>query len=329
MIHAQTLLKIGAVISALLLSGCASLAFHGEVPRLAYVAEGANEFARHMPVIVTEQPDRPYNRIGRPEAASESGRIRLRINPDEPVVYSEKRHFATPSGSYTNLIYRIHFEKVPFRLLPFHVTAGRNVGLLLIVTLDEAKQPVLITTVHTCGCYLAIVPTRHLREDAFPADWDRGTQNVFGATLPGLLEYDDTAERPVVYLQDETHRVLHMDVVSTAALDARFRLQQAAVEPIGDLDTLPLAAPLANGSRRVSMFEPSGARRDYVRGSYKPFELLFISWWALDIHVGVDKRYGRPGREGRVFYTSLKPWARTESDMRDFPRFLAYWGWRL
>ena len=53
-----------------------------------------------------------------------------------------------------------------------------------------------------------------------------------------------------------------------------------------------------------------------------------MSWWALDWYVGVDKELGKPD-EGRVFYTSLKPWARKRSNMEDFTTFLDYWGWDL
>lgn len=54
-----------------------------------------------------------------------------------------------------------------------------------------------------------------------------------------------------------------------------------------------------------------------------------MSWWALDWRVGEDKKFGRHTSDGPVFYTSLRPWDRKRSDMRDFAGFLAYWGWRL
>lgn len=46
----------------------------------------------------------------------------------------------------------------------------------------------------------------------------------------------------------------------------------------------------------------------------------------MDGLVSMGKRYPNAVNP---FYTSLKPWARTASDMRDFPGFLAYYGWKL
>lgn len=327
MTHFSVWLKIGTVISVFLLGGCASQAFQNDVPRQAFVAPGSDNFARHMPIIVSEYPSSSYNRIGQPEAVREDGQIRLWINTDVPVAYTEKRHFETAKGKYTNLIYRIHFEKVPFSLLPFNLTTGKNVGLLFIVTLNEKQQPILITSVHTCGCYLAIVPTNYLQRDAYPDNWNTESQRVYGATLPGLLKFDDVDddEKFVIYLHDKTHRVIHLDIATIDDLVGLYGVHQLAIKPIDKLDSLMLS----DGGKQVSMFESSGSRKDYVRDSRKPFEFLLMSWWAMDIRVGVDKRYGKAGHEGQVFYTSLKPWAQKESDMRDFPSFLGFWDWRL
>ena len=327
MAYGISLSRISVLLAALMFGGCASLAFQQDVPRHAYVAGGEDEFDRYMPIVVSEHPDRSYNRIGRPEVTEDAEQVRLTINPDMAVAYAEKRRFETDRAAYTNFIYRIHFEKVPFSLLPFNLTEGRNVGLLIVITLNERQQPVLITTVHTCGCYMAMVPTNYLPEDAYPPHWDRQGQDVYGASLPGLLKFDATekGEKFVIYLRDETHRVIHLDVASHDDVAARYDIQPLTVHPVAALDALELA----DSGARVSMFEPGGSRQDYVRDSHKPFEFLFMSWWSFDVRVGVDKRYGLPGGQGRVFYTSLKPWARRESDMRDFPAFLRYWGWHL
>jgi hypothetical protein len=57
--------------------------------------------------------------------------------------------------------------------------------------------------------------------------------------------------------------------------------------------------------------------------------MIFMSLISLDLFVGSDKIYADPAVSGNPFYTSLKPWRRDDSDMWDFPRFLAYWGWGL
>ena len=54
-----------------------------------------------------------------------------------------------------------------------------------------------------------------------------------------------------------------------------------------------------------------------------------MSWWVFDWRVGEDKKFGKDKNDGILFYTSLKPWDREKSDMRDFVTFLKYWKWNL
>ena len=119
--------------------------------------------------------------------------------------------------------------------------------------------------------------------------------------------------------------MIRLDIATTGEIVSAYHTNPVSVQPVSVLDALPLPE---NG-QRVSMFESEGSRRDYVRNSYKPFEFLFMSWWSLDPRVGNDKRYGKPGGRSPAFYTSLKPWARQDSDMREFNAFLRYWGWQL
>jgi hypothetical protein len=79
----------------------------------------------------------------------------------------------------------------------------------------------------------------------------------------------------------------------------------------------------------ASFFNCCGISRGLVRNNTKPLELLLMSWWALDIHIGRDKRYAPAAEMGRPFYTSIKFWAREESDLWEFADCLAYWGWQL
>lgn len=279
--------------------------------------------ARYAPVFVLQTAQDTYNRIGAATARLDGkGREEIFIDASRPVVYGRRLEFETPNGRYTNLVYRVHFERVP---LP-HLTAGRNVGLLVVITLDGRDRPVLVSTVHTCGCYLAFLPTSYLPEDAHPVEWRDDVQEVYGELLPGRLHYPpsfDSAYRPVVYLRDATHRVMDVRVEDVREAEWRYATVPLLLEPVEALDSLPA------GDGTVSFFETEGARRGYVRNSHKPLERLLISWWALDWRVGEDKRFGDSAKMNTVFYTSLKPWRREESDMWRFADFLRFWGWRL
>ncbi len=276
-----------------------------------------NQFA---PVFIVEKADQAYNRIGTPSARIEKGRELIFIDADNPAAYVQKSEFQTPRDRYTNLIYRTHFSEVPSGL-----SRGRNVGLLVVVTLNSSGVPVLLTTVNTCGCYLAIMPLSTLPEDAYPTGWTIHGQSVYGEYLPGLIPYkpeNNGTGRFLLLLRDKTHRVkgvwFRNDSVDVGGESVLFPLKSMT-----DLEKLPF------GNDFTSFFEQHGPRKGYVKGSFKPYEKMFISWWAFDWNVGEDKAYGPRDKTGTIFYTSLKFWARDESDMWDFAGFLRYWGWNL
>lgn len=318
----------------LLLSACATsrpqtIALqHGNAAATAYIVnDQATDFARFAPLFITEQTDQPFNRIGTPRARlDQHGTARIDIDANKPTVYVDRQTFTTANGRYTNLIYRIHFERTPFSLFPFHITAGNNNGLLTVVTLDASNRPILLTMVHTCGCFLSMVPTQYLPASAYPADWETDSQWIYGMTLPGLLELPeplDADSRIAIFLKDETHRVMDIQVLTQTEITQHFHNETLGIAPMDELMKLPV------GDTTTPFFETEGSRKGYVKGSHKPFEQLLISWWALDWRVGEDKAYGDKNETGTVFYTSLKPWNRQASDMWPFAEFLSFWGWGL
>jgi len=276
---------------------------------------------------VHENDDHTYNRIGHAIASRDhNGDIKIAIDPSAPNFYVERIQFDGQMGTYTNLIYRIHFERVPHSLIPFHITAGKNGGLLVVVTLNEDNRPVLYTTVHTCGCYLAFIPTSYLPGLAYPEDWPERDQKVYGEHIPARISFntgDSEKLYPVITLKNGTHRVKGIELLSMKMISNNYTTVITDLEPVGILKHLPVE------DQTVSFYNTSGFKKGYVRNTVKPWELLLMSWWALDFNVGVDKEYGDSEQTGTVFYTSLKPWHRRDSDMWHFAEFLKYWGWRL
>ncbi len=325
----SVLLHLSLVLFISLFTACAPLTpVTPDDPQKVYRPAGKDLFARFAPHFVLQTYDKDYNRIGRASAGlSENGDEKIYINPEHAVMYAQQQPFTTINGSYTNLIYRIHFDSIPFNFIPFHVSSGKNIGLFVIVTLSSDNLPVLITTVHTCGCYRAIIPTSHLAKDAYPPDWDVSIQELWGEKLTGLLNFEGIeGENPklIIVMRDETHRVMDVAIKTEREVKALFEPLPIAIEPMGDLKALPLA----NGTT-TSFYETDGWRKGYVKGSNKPWELLLVSWWAFDLNVGVDKELGDRNETGNVFYTSLRPWYRSESDMWQFADFLSFWGWGL
>ncbi len=282
----------------------------------------------HAPFFLAYDFQNRYNRIGRPRAEKDkSGEIKVWVDPDEPVIYGKERDFSTGRGNYKNLIYRIHFPEVPFSLIPFNLTAGKNTGLMVVITLDQDREPVLVSTVHTCGCYLAIVPTDKLPPDAFPRGWNtEGSRNVYGEKIPSILEYSGKADsRLMIRLRPEVHRVMDLEVVEKQRIEKarNIRLISAPLVNRDCLERLPV-----NGEH-VSFFYQKGLLQGYVKGSVKPWETMLLSLISLDLFVGTDKAYDDPEKTGNPFYTSLKPWNRHESNMWYFADFLKFWGWNL
>jgi hypothetical protein len=318
------------LLAALLLESCAYYRPAPIVePALAYiVGQDDGWFSAHSPVFLIEESGKSYNLIGTPTAVpDEEGGERIYVDSALPTIYTLRQSFDTESGVYTNLYYRVHFEKSPFSIIPFNVSAGQNTGLIVVVTLNQGGEPLLYTTVHTCGCYHAFVPTSFLPDKAFPPGWSREGQRVYGEKLPGILRFlggKTTGYRAVISLRRGSHRVKGFSLVAIQDIQERHLLQSSSTLPMEALESLPME----DGST-TSFFEEDGPRKDYVKGSHKPWEKLFISWWVLDWRVGEDKIF-RPDRlTDTIFYTSMKFWDRNESDMEDFVTFLRFWGWGL
>lgn len=323
------------LLAALVTAACATGPRSRTVqPRpLTYAAaDDGSQLARHAPVFTVERPNHTYNRIATPRARlagkgdADPVQTEVFMDPSTPTLYVQSARFRTARGEYTNLIYRAHFERVPFRLRPSHISYGRNVGVLVIVTLDDQDRPLLYTTVHTCGCYLVFFPTTHLPASAYPKGWDPIHQKVWGERVPGRLPPAGPMEanqRPVFTLRDGTHRMMDARVMNPGEVSA-LQPQSLHLAPMEELLRLPV-----EGDGTTPLFEEKGRRRGYVKGSFKPLETILAGWWAWDRYVGSDKAFFPDATGPPVFYTSLKPWRRHASDMRDFARFLAYWGWGL
>lgn len=278
---------------------------------------------RYAPVFVIEEADKEYNKIGTVIATKDGETEVVQVDPQVGTYYTTQKNFSTERGRYTNLYYRVHFSEVPSGVTPFYLGAGENVGLFVVATLNNNHDPVLYTLVHTCGCYLAFLPTSHLPEEYRGMGWQRKRQIVYGENLPAYLQFTSPKDQLVLHVRHGSHRIKNVWLATPEEI-SEFPMNIPLIKPLESLEKLSLP-----GGGTTSFYETSGTRAGYVKGSYKIWERLLISWWAFDWRVGEDKKLGDDLNDALVFYTSLKPWARAESDMRDFAGFLRYWGWEL
>lgn len=306
--------------------GCARLPAGGPVDVALYESPAPPTVpASHSPLFLVEHPSETFNRIGTPGVRDQPGKkTEIFVDPGNAAIYYEIQAFRTGKGRYTNLVYRIHFPEVPLDWGRINLTAGRNPGLLIIYTQDDQGRLLLVTTVHTCGCYLAFLPTAALPPEAYPQDWPYGKQEVYGYSLPSRIPVprEETGERILFSLAAETHRIRDAGIIDREAGE-QLPSREMTLRPMRDLYALP------SRDGTTPFFETDGCRAGYVKDSFKILERLFMSWWAFDLRVGEDKAYSVLDDSRTRFYTSLKFWARRASDMKDFPGFLSYWGWRF
>jgi hypothetical protein len=114
--------RLMLAVALWLLWGCAH---HQPLPdesyHWVYEADGSGQTAvqEWLPAFVAYGHADAFNRIGRPKIRLESdGDQDVYIDPEDPVVYYLKRSFSTEKATYTNLVYRVHFPRVPFSLIP-------------------------------------------------------------------------------------------------------------------------------------------------------------------------------------------------------------------
>lgn len=293
----------------------------------AYVLEGAEGLVqRFAPIFVVEHDEESFNKIGTPSArVNARGKTEVYVDASHPTIYTEVETFETDRERYTNLIYRIHFERNPFTLVPLNVGAGKNVGAMAVVTLNSREESVWITTVQSCGCYHAIIPTDFLPEAAYPEQWNKDSLTVYGEDLPGLLALKDapTDARIAIAIRGGSHRCMDIAVDSESALRARLGVVSTAAADVTALKALPLP----DGSA-TSFYHTEGHRKGLVKGAYKPMETALFGLWAWDHNVGQDREYGPKEEAGRRFYTTLFFKHKKDSDMWHFARYLEHNGWK-
>jgi hypothetical protein len=291
------------------------------------VTEGEELLTRFAPVILVEEYEQTYNRVGAPSARlDEDGDEDVYVDPARPVYYTQVQEWQTEKGKYTNLIYRAHFEMSLGNPKSTNGGKGYNVGLMTVVTIDENQHPVLVNVVHTCGCFHAILPTTFLSKDAYPDGWDVESYATYGETLPGLVKYPegfDKDVRPVLYLRGGSHRAVDIQLASIDSVREKYELFNAALEPESALEHLKL------GDGETSFYFTDGKNKGLVKGAIKKKESLLLGAIIGDTRVGQDRKFGSEEEVPRGFYTTINPAKKDESDMWDYAKFLRTNGWKL
>ncbi len=278
------------------------------------------------PVVIAAGVENSYNRIGSLVLERGAlGGLSVRVDADHPTLYTEVRPDIVGGEMVLQLVYRMHFEKIPLRLSHFFFEAHRNAGLLVVVTLDvRSFEPLFVTVVHSCGCYAAVLPTENVARAALPTDRPLDVIRVYGVTLPSILALPSPDARPILGLQPESHRITEVAFASELPEGRAIPLE---LRPMSELRDMPVAG--GDDGARASVFHDSWPARGHLRGAWNPLEgLTIFGIVALDPMVGMDKDFGDPEQTGTEFYTMLTPWKQSESRLDRFDRLLRLLGFR-
>jgi len=300
-------------------SGC-------ESPRKSSASDAAALGCR-APTLRVEAAEHAYNRIGTPELyVGWLNGLRARVDPSRPALFVEERDDVIAGRPVRQLVYRFHFEKIPLRFSRYFFEAHKNPGLMVVLTEDTATGKILfVSTVHTCGCYFAVVPTDAVDPAWLPEDWS-DPQRLYGQLLPGVLRSDEVARGLRITLESYGHRVRAIQAGSSG--EGADRQVELPLLPMQRLDELPIEG--RDGESGSFFYTEGLLLRGKVRGAWNPMEgLTAFGWLSLDPTVGMDKRLGDPEQTGTRFYTLLPFWMHEESRLDRMDPLLRALGFRL
>lgn len=234
-------------------------------------AQAAALLAWHAPVFEVQQQG-PYDQFGRPAWGAEG---QPGVDTRQPAVYQRLAHTRWNGRWLLQLVYTLWFPERPARMA-LDLLAGRLDGVVLRITLDAQGQPLLVDSMHACGCYHMFFPGAALQARLGAP---RGQEWLFApAPLPPL----GPAQRLRVQLASATHHVMALGAVPRGSELAGGVPAAASYElrPEDELRSLPTLAG------RRSLYGPDGL----VAGTERGERFLF---WPMGIaSPGAMRQWG-------------------------------------
>ena len=193
--------------------------------------------AAHAPVIEVEG-EAPHNRIGTPGHDADGEPT---ADTSRPVVHTSVSSTRFAGETVVQLNYTWWFTERPVDHW-FDLLGGALDGLTLRLTLAPSGEPLLVETMHNCGCYHQYYPVQGLLARA-RADYAEPP-----LVLPGP-GYPESGQRLHVRLEDGTHYVQALTFATPQSRDQA----PYAFEAYDRLRSLP-----AGDGERRSLFQPDG-----------------------------------------------------------------------
>ncbi len=227
-------------------------------------------FAAYAPLLDIEAQG-AFDEIGAP-AWQHDGRIG--VDTHRPVVYQRLAQTLVRGQPLLQLVYTLWFPERP-KSSRFDLLAGALDGLILRITLAPDGTPLMLDTIHACGCYHLFFPAPGVTLRA------GAPSNEEWAFVPAELPAWRPGSRFVVRIASATHDVLGVTVTAQAMPEPSAELATYARRPESALRRLPTPT---GGTR--SLYGPDGL----VAGSERAERFLF---WPMGIaSAGAMRQWG-------------------------------------
>lgn len=219
-------------------------------------------YAPRLAVGTQSEDDRP----GRPAWRQDDDRPE--VDTSLPTVYARVAATRFYGAMLTQLVYTVWFPARP-RTSLFDPLSGHLDGVILRITLDGSGRPLILDSIHTCGCYHVFFPSERLSARPPPR------QDIEWLFAPERLPALPDGARYTVRLAAGSHYVLGI------AAEAQREAHPYAIAPEDALRSLPLP-----GQGRRSLYGPDGVVPGTDRG-----EALFF--WPMGIdRPGAMRQWG-------------------------------------
>lgn len=226
--------------------------------------------AAYAPVIELKR-DAAHNRIGTPLWTSDR---QPNVNTAQPRVFHAMDGVRF-GGTVLPRIYYVYWFNSRPKSNPLDLLGGRLDGMTLRLTLGDDGRPLLLESLHNCGCYHQYYPLRSLRQRV-PAGYAEPPLVLPGTEMPA------GRQRLTVVLRDRSHylRRLYLSEAGQPSVEAT-----ATRYLLADYDALR-SLPV-DGQRRRSLFSADGL----VPGTRRDEQLLF---WVSGVPApGAMRQLGR------------------------------------
>ncbi|OQK18214.1 hypothetical protein AU255_10375 [Methyloprofundus sedimenti] len=152
---ADSTIKLSQEQVAEILQSSAKNPLHIPMPTEHQQQQLFKQFAPHFEIDTASENDK----IGAPQWDNNDN---ILINTTKPVVFQLISHTRMQSKTLLQLNYNIWFPARP-KEWPLDLLGGRLDGIIWRVTLNTDGNPLILDSIHNCGCYHFFFPTQYAR----------------------------------------------------------------------------------------------------------------------------------------------------------------------